>query len=45
MINDVSGLRNDEMFELILSEQIPVCIMHMQNNPEDMQVSLTMMIA
>ena len=39
MINDVSGLRNDEMFELILSERIPVCIMHMQNNPEDMQVS------
>jgi len=39
MINDVSGLRNKEMFELVLSEKIPVCIMHMQNNPESMQVS------
>ncbi len=39
MINDVSGLRNKEMFELALSEKLPVCIMHMQNNPENMQVS------
>ena len=39
MINDVSGLRNNEMLELLLSETIPVCIMHMQKNPEDMQVS------
>jgi len=39
MINDVSGLRNKDMFELVLSEKIPVCIMHMQNNPENMQVS------
>ncbi len=39
MINDVSGLRNKKMFELVLSEKIPVCIMHMQNNPESMQVS------
>ncbi|RAH15649.1 MAG: dihydropteroate synthase [Methanobacteriota archaeon] len=37
MINDVSGLRNDEMFELVLSEKLPVCIMHMQNMPSDMQ--------
>jgi len=39
MINDVSGLRSKEMFELVLSEKIPVCIMHMQKNPENMQVS------
>ncbi len=39
MINDVSGLRNKEMFELVLSERIPVCIMHMQKNPKNMQVS------
>ena len=39
MINDVSGLRNKEMFELVLSERIPVCIMHMQNNPKNMQAS------
>ena len=39
MINDVSGLRNDDMFELVLSEKLPVCIMHMQKNPTDMQIS------
>ena len=38
MVNDVSGLRDDKMFEFVLSEKIPVCIMHMQNNPENMQV-------
>ena len=39
MINDVSGLRDEEMFELVLSENIPVCIMHMQKKPINMQVS------
>ncbi len=37
MINDVSGLRNDDMFELVLSKKVPVCIMHMQNMPLNMQ--------
>jgi len=41
MINDVSGLRNDEMFEFVLSEKLPVCIMHMQKNPTEMQYSPT----
>ena len=39
MINDVSGLRDSRMYEYILKNKIPVCIMHMQNNPEDMQNS------
>mgnify|MGYP001372756350 CR=1 FL=1 len=39
MINDVSGFRNNEMLELALLEKIPICIMHMQKNPENMQNS------
>ena len=37
MINDVSGLRNQEMFDLVINSEIPVCIMHMKGEPGNMQ--------
>tara|TARA_Y100000768_G_C23979355_1_gene684856 strand:- start:1473 stop:2258 length:786 start_codon:yes stop_codon:yes gene_type:complete len=39
MINDVSGLRDPEMRELVLSTEAHVCIMHMQGEPSSMQKS------
>jgi len=39
MINDVSGLRDPEMFELVVNSGCAVCVMHMQGNPENMQVN------
>ena len=39
MINDVSGLRDPLMFELVLQSGVAVCIMHMLNTPEEMQNS------
>ena len=39
MINDVSGLRDPLMFDLVLQSGVAVCIMHMQNSPEEMQNS------
>jgi dihydropteroate synthase len=37
VVNDVGGLRNDDMISLIDELQIPVIIMHMQGTPENMQ--------
>ena len=37
-INDISGFRDPRMRKLAKDYQIPVCIMHMQNNPETMQI-------
>jgi len=37
MVNDVSGLRNAEMFNLIIESKCPVCIMHMLGEPGNMQ--------
>ena len=37
MINDVSGLRNPDMFDLVVESGCKVCIMHMKGNPGDMQ--------
>lgn len=37
MINDVSGFRNPEAVEAVAESDCGLCIMHMQNNPEDMQ--------
>ena len=39
MINDVSGLRDVKMYDYVLDNKIPICIMHMQNNPHNMQNS------
>ncbi len=39
MINDVNGLRAAGAVELVSEIKVPVCIMHMQGQPESMQVS------
>ena len=37
IINDVSGLRSQEMVDLVLDRKVPVCIMHMLGEPKTMQ--------
>ena len=37
IINDVSGLRSQEMVDLVLDRKVPVFIMHMLGNPKTMQ--------
>lgn len=37
MINDVSGLRDKKMFDLVIQKGCAVCIMHMQGEPGTMQ--------
>tara|TARA_B100000003_G_C10919736_1_gene366767 strand:+ start:949 stop:1800 length:852 start_codon:yes stop_codon:yes gene_type:complete len=37
MVNDVSGLRDKKMFDLIIEKQCNVCIMHMLGEPGTMQ--------
>ncbi len=37
MVNDVSGLRDPEMADLILEKGCAVCVMHMQGEPGNMQ--------
>jgi len=37
IINDVSGLRDDDMIKLVSSSGVPVVIMHMHGIPETMQ--------
>lgn len=39
IINDVSGLRDERMIELVLDQKAPVCIMHMLGEPKTMQES------
>lgn len=39
MINDVSGFRTPEAVEAVAESDCGLCIMHMQNNPEDMQTA------
>lgn len=42
MVNDISGLRFDpEMSKLIAEQGVPVCIMHIQGTPKDMQQNPT----
>lgn len=41
LINDVSGLRDPLMVDLVIEYGCPVCIMHMQGNPNSMQSSPT----
>jgi len=41
MVNDVSGLRDPKMLELIAQRGCAVCIMHMQGEPGDMQENPT----
>lgn len=37
MINDVNGLRSEGAVPVIAKAQVPVCIMHKQGQPKDMQ--------
>ena len=37
IINDINGLENDEKIKFIISNNLPVIIMHMQNQPQNMQ--------
>jgi dihydropteroate synthase len=37
VVNDVGGLRNEDMISTVAELQIPVIIMHMQGTPENMQ--------
>ena len=37
MVNDVSGLRDPAMMNLVLETECAVCIMHMQGEPGTMQ--------
>ena len=39
MVNDVNGFRAEGALGLVASEHVPICIMHMQGQPESMQVS------
>ncbi len=41
MINDVLALRDPGALDLVASLQIPVCLMHMQGSPKNMQQSPT----
>lgn len=41
MVNDVSGLRDPAMFDLVVERGCAVCIMHMQGEPGDMQAEPT----
>ena len=37
MVNDVSALSDSQMAELIVQSGCPICLMHMQGTPENMQ--------
>ena len=37
VVNDVGGLRNDDMIAVVAEMNVPVIIMHMQGTPENMQ--------
>jgi len=39
MVNLVGGLRDDEMIEVVANANVPVVLMHMQGEPDDMQNS------
>ena len=40
MINDVTGLRNNEMISLVKESKLPVVIMHMRGTPQVMQKNI-----
>ena len=37
IVNDVGGLRNDDMISVVAEMKIPVIMMHMQGTPDNMQ--------
>ncbi len=40
MINDVSGLGDEKMVEIVAKHNLPICVMHMRGVPENMQRNL-----
>ncbi len=38
-LNDIYGFRNKKMRELAKAYRVPICIMHMQKTPQDMQTA------
>ena len=40
MINDVSGLGDGKMVEIVSKHNLPICVMHMRGVPENMQRNL-----
>lgn len=39
LVNDISGLRSDAMLALCVERQVPVVLMHMQGEPQTMQIA------
>jgi len=39
VVNDVSGLRDPAMFDLVVNRSCGACVMHMQGSPANMQVA------
>ena len=37
MVNDISALQEEGSLDIIKEAQVPVCLMHMQGSPQDMQ--------
>ena len=37
IVNDVGGLRNEDMISVVAEMKVPVIMMHMQGTPENMQ--------
>ena len=37
IVNDVGGLRNDDMISVVAEMKVPVIMMHMQGTPDNMQ--------
>jgi len=40
MINDVSGLGDAKMVDIVVEHELPICVMHMKGIPENMQKDL-----
>jgi dihydropteroate synthase len=41
MVNDVTGLRNEDMVKVVAKYDVPVVVMHMLGDPKTMQISPT----
>ena len=39
LINDITGLQNEEMIQVVAEHQVPVVIMHMKGTPQNMQLN------
>lgn len=41
LVNDITGLRNKEMIEVVAKHKVPVAVMHMKGTPKNMQKNPT----